>query len=68
MSKETPFKYQAGDRRLTLAELLHWLLQDGMVLPENAEKLARNRRADHSNMHPLVVLGEQQWRCLLPPG
>ena len=68
MSKETPFKYQAGDRKLTLVELLHWLLQDGMVSPEDAEKLAKNRSANHSNVHPLVVLGEQQWRCLLPPG
>ena len=63
MSKETP---QHHEHKLTLGELLHWLLQDGMVLPVEAEKLAKNRKADHS--HPLVIIGEQNWRNLLPPG
>ncbi|MDP2852033.1 MAG: type II/IV secretion system protein, partial [Gallionella sp.] len=68
MSKETPFTPQPGERKLALGELLHWLVQDGMVPPAEAEKLARNRKADHSNLHPLVVIGEQKWRNLLPPG
>ncbi len=68
MSKENPFVPQPGERKLTLDELLSWLVQDGMVLPADAEKLARNRKADHSNLHPLVIIGEQKWRCLLPPG
>src|SRR3989338_3458689 len=68
MSQETPFAPQHGECKLTLNELLHWLAQDGMVSPAGAEKLARNRKADHSNLHPLVIIGEQKWRSLLTPG
>jgi len=68
MNKETPFMPQLGERKLTLSELLHWLVQDGMVSAAEAEKLAKNRKADHSNLHPLAVIGEQKWRNLLPPG
>ena len=67
MNKETHFAPQRGERKLTLGELLHWLAQDGMVSAVEAEKLARNRKADHSNLHPLVIIGEQKWRSLLPP-
>jgi len=66
MSKETSSAPQSGERKLALGELLHWLVQDGMVLAAEAEKLAKNRKADRS--HPLVVIGEQKWRSLLPPG
>jgi len=66
MSKETPFARLSGERKLALGELLHWLVEDGMVPAADAEKLARNRKADHT--HPLVVIGEQKWRNLLPPG
>ena len=68
MSKEPPFTPQPGERKLALGELLHWLVQDGMVQPAEAEKLAGNRKSDHSNLHPLVVIGERKWRNLLPPG
>ena len=65
MSKETA--QQPHEHKITLDELLRLLLQDGMVSPEEAGKLAKNRKADHSNVHPLVVIGEQKWRSLLPP-
>ncbi|MFZ2525779.1 MAG: GspE/PulE family protein [Candidatus Ferrigenium altingense] len=68
MSQKTPFAPQPGERKLTLNELLHWLAQDGMVSPAETEKLDRNRKADHSNLHPLVIIGEQKWRSLLAPG
>src|SRR3989338_7317230 len=65
MSKETA--QQPHEHKITLDELLRLLLQDGMVSPEEAGKLAKNRKSDHSNAHPLVVIGEQKWRSLLPP-
>ncbi|MHB0925970.1 MAG: GspE/PulE family protein [Gallionellaceae bacterium] len=68
MSQKNPFAPQPGERKLTLNELLHWLAQDGMVSPAETEKLDRNRKADHSNLHPLVIIGEQKWRSLLAPG
>ena len=67
MSKEISFAQQSQERKLALDELLHLLVQDGMVLQAEAEKFARNRKSDHSNLHPLVVIGEQKWRSLLPP-
>ena len=68
MNQESHFAPQRGERKLTLGELLHWLAQDGMVSAVEAEKLARNRKTDHSNLHPLVIISEQKWRSLLPPG
>src|SRR3990172_6671011 len=65
MSKETLNMLQTHQHKLTLSEVLQLLVQDGIVLPEDAEKLAKNRKADHS--HPLVVIGGQNWRNLLPP-
>ncbi|TAN73539.1 MAG: type II/IV secretion system protein [Gallionella sp.] len=56
---------QAHEHKLTLGELLNLLLQDGMVLSAEAEKLKKNHKADH--VHPLVVIGEQKWHSLLPP-
>jgi len=36
-----------------------------MAPAAEAEKLARNHKGDHA--HPLVIIGEQKWRSLLPP-
>ncbi|OFZ66122.1 MAG: type II secretion system protein E [Betaproteobacteria bacterium RBG_16_56_24] len=66
MSKENLNTKQSGQHKLTLGEVLNMLVQDGMVSPADAEKLTRNRKADLS--HPLVVVGGQNWRNLLPPG
>lgn len=51
--------------KLTLGEVLQHLVQDGMALPEEADKLAGNRKDAH--IHPLVVVAEQQWHNQLPP-
>jgi len=66
MSKEIPVTPQSHQHKLTLGEVLHLLVRDGMVSPEDAGKLAKNRKADHS--HPLAVIGGQNWRNLSPPG
>ncbi len=66
MSKQTSSTPQSDQHKLTLSEVLHWLVQDGMVLPTDAERLAKNRKADHS--HPLEVIGGQNWRNLSPLG
>ena len=66
MSKETVNTLQTHQHKLTLVEVLQLLVQEGMVSPEDAEKLSRNRKADLS--HPLTVIGGQNWRNLLPPG
>ncbi len=66
MGKEILSASRSGQNKLTLAGVLPWLLQDGMVSPAEAEKLANNHKADHA--HPLLVIGEQKWRSLLPQG
>ena len=50
--------------RLTLGDVLRMLVNDGMVEKSQAEKLYKDRRLDRSNLHPLVVVGEQQWNNL----
>jgi general secretion pathway protein E len=49
--------------KLILGEVLQLLVQDGMVLSDDADKLAGNRKDAH--IHPLVVIAEQQWHNLL---
>jgi general secretion pathway protein E len=66
MGKESLSKPQSHQRKLTLVEVLQWLVQHGMVLPADAEKLAKNRKTNQS--HPLEVIGGQNWSNLLPPG
>ncbi len=51
-----------GDHKLTLDELLAWLLADKLVAADVAEKLLalrRNFRA--SDNHPLTLLADQKW-------
>ena len=56
------------NRKLELAELLDWLVADGMVDPAAADKLKQTRRAvGRSELHPLVILATQKWKSLLPP-
>ena len=66
MGKENLPASRSGQNKLTLGGVLPWLLQDGIVSPADADKLTRNRKADHG--HPFVAIGEQKWRSLLPPG
>jgi general secretion pathway protein E len=60
-------KTAAPDRRLTLAELLDWLVADGMAGPEPAEKLKKERRYYRGSTHPLVILADQNWKNARPP-
>ncbi len=54
--------------RLTLGDVLRMLVNDGMLDKNQAEKLYKDRKKDSSNLHPLVVIGEQKWQNLLAPG
>ncbi len=56
------------NRKLELGELLEWLVADGLVDAEAADKLKLTRRAvGKSELHPLVILATQKWKSLLPP-
>src|SRR4030067_1086964 len=65
MSKEI-LHALSHEHKLTLDGVLRWLVQDGMVSPAEAEKLARNQKADRS--HPLMVIGGQEGGPAWPPG
>lgn len=50
------------DHRLQLAEVLKWLVADGMVSKEDAQSLRNAFRMHGSNQsHPLIKVAEQKW-------
>lgn len=53
--------------RITLAQVLRMLIEDGVLDKIQAEKLYKDRKLDSSNLHPLVVIGEQKWKSLKSP-
>jgi len=53
--------------RLTLGDTLRILVNDGTLDKAQAEKLYKDRKLDSSNLHPLVVIGEQKWKNLKTP-
>ena len=57
-----------ADHRLTLTEILDWLLEDKWVDPSAAEQLKKERRYYRGAMHPLSIVAEQKWRQAVPPG
>ncbi len=59
MTKSTSSSKPKG--RVTLGDILRMLIQDGILDKIQAEKLYKDRRLDTSNLHPLVVIGEQKW-------
>src|SRR5690349_9738613 len=58
----------AAERRLQLAEVLDWLVEDGVVAAPAAEELKKERRYYRGGQHPLVIVADQKWRHASPPG
>jgi general secretion pathway protein E len=58
---------QAAERRLSLAEVLDWLLEDRQIEPAAAERLRKERRYYRGNQHPLVTLAGCKWKSARPP-
>ncbi|MFC5302812.1 GspE/PulE family protein [Azospira restricta] len=55
------------EHRLTLPEVVGWLVADGMVDKGEAERLVAERRLFRGDIHPLVLAADQKWRNLQPP-
>jgi general secretion pathway protein E len=55
-------KSQAGERRLTLAEVLGWMVEDALVEAAAAQQFQKERRYYRGNQHPLVIIAEQKWK------
>src|SRR5947207_6385688 len=58
-------KTETSAHRLTINELLDWLVEDKLVAPEVADELKKERRYYRGALHPLVIIAEQKWK---PPG
>ncbi len=56
------------EHRLNLPEVLEWLVADGMVARSDADALKVERQLKGGNTHPLILVAEQKWRSLVPPG
>ncbi len=56
-----------AERRLVLAELLDWLIEDGVVAREPAEELKKERRYWRGAQHPLTLVADATWKDLRPP-
>jgi general secretion pathway protein E len=48
--------------RLTLAEVLDWMVEDGLAVAEAAAQLRKERRYYRGTMHPLVIVADQKWK------
>jgi general secretion pathway protein E len=50
------------ERRLALAEVLGWMVEDGLVEAQAAEEFRKERRYYRGNQHPLAIVAEQKWK------
>ena len=48
--------------RLTLAEVLDWMVEDALAGAEAAAQLKKERRYYRGTMHPLVIVADQKWK------
>jgi general secretion pathway protein E len=55
-------KTGSSERRLTLAEVLGWLVEDKFVEAAAAEQFQKERRYYRGNQHPLAIIAEQKWK------
>ncbi len=63
----TSAKATVAEHRLTLGELVKLLVEDGMVDAVVADGLVKERRYHRGDVHPLVVIADQNWKSLVPP-
>ena len=54
-----------SDRRLRLEDVLKLMVADGLILPADAERIARSRTQRFE--HPLELIAEQKLKSLKPP-
>jgi general secretion pathway protein E len=58
---------RTDEKRLDLSEVLEALVEDGLVAPDDAQELKRERRYHRGDVHPLAVVADQNWRSARPP-
>lgn len=65
MSRDATIK--THEHKITVGEILRWLVQDGMVAKEEAEHMYQDHKQERSSLHPLVILGERKLKNLKLP-
>ncbi|HYC65305.1 MAG TPA: GspE/PulE family protein, partial [Reyranellaceae bacterium] len=55
-------------QRLTVAEVVDWLVEDKLVEAKAGEELKKERRYYRGTLHPLVIVADQKWRQPGPGG
>ena len=53
--------------KLNLGDVLRMLVNDAKIDKADAEKLYKDRKLDSSNLHPIIIIGEQKWKELRAP-
>ena len=57
----------AAEHRITLPEVLDWLVEDGALAREPAEDLKKERRYWRGTQHPLTLVAQENWKDLRAP-
>src|SRR6185436_5577122 len=57
----------AAEHRLTLPEVIDWLVEDKLVADTDADSLRKERRYYKGSLHPLVIIADQKWKSALAP-
>jgi len=55
------------EHRLSVAELLGLLVEDGLAIKPEAEVLLADTRLKRQVTHPLAIIADQKWKSQLPP-
>ncbi|MEE9331072.1 MAG: GspE/PulE family protein [Methylophilaceae bacterium] len=53
--------------KMNLGEFLRILVNAGKIDTAKAESLYKDRKLDSSNLHPIIIVGEQKWKDLKKP-
>lgn len=53
--------------KFSLGDLLRMLVSSGKLSKAEAEKLYKDRKLDSSNLHPIIIVGEQKWKDMQSP-
>jgi general secretion pathway protein E len=55
------------DHRLTMTEVLGWLVDDGLVEKPDADALIKECRLKRLTAHPLAIIADQKWKSRRAP-
>jgi general secretion pathway protein E len=56
-----------AEHKLTIVELVDWLLEDKLIDPAEADKVKKERRYYRGSHHPLVVIADQKLKSTQAP-